>query len=84
VTVSSEAGDLRLPTLKSIQDSRKKPVTMWRTEDLDIEPSSLRMRNIVSLRPPVNTKRDCVFMDGESAYEKGENLALRLRQDRVI
>ena len=84
VTVSSEAGDLRLPTLKSIQDSRKKPVTMWRAEDLDIEPSSLRMRNIVSLRPPVNTKRDCVFMDGESAYEKGENLALRLRQDRVI
>jgi len=84
VTVSSEAGDLRLPTLKTIQDARKKPVTVWKSTDLEIEPSSLRTRNIVSLRPPSNTKRDCVFMDGDSAYEKGENLVLRLRGDRVI
>jgi electron transfer flavoprotein beta subunit len=84
LTVSSEAGDLRLPTLKAIQDARKKPVTVWRAKDLDIEPSSLKMRNIVSLGPPADTKRKCVFIEGESAYEKGENLALVLRKDRVL
>jgi electron transfer flavoprotein beta subunit len=84
LTVSSEAGDLRLPTLKAIQDARKKPVTVWKANDLEIEPSSIRMRNVVVLRPPMATKRSCVFIEGDSAYEKGENLALQLRKDRVL
>jgi electron transfer flavoprotein beta subunit len=84
LTVSSEAGDLRLPTLKTIQDAKKKPVTIWRAKDLEIEPSSLRTRNIVSLSPPADTKRNCAFIEGNSAYEKGENLALMLRKDRVL
>lgn len=84
LTVSSEAGDLRLPTLKDIQDARKKPVTTWRSNDLNIEASSLRAKNIVALRPPIATKRSCAFIEGDSAYEKGENLVLRLRHDRVL
>lgn len=84
ITVSSEAGDLRLATLKQIQDARKKPVTVWKAADLEIEPSLIRTRNIALLRPPTATKRNCVFIEGGSAYEKGENLASRLRQDRVI
>ncbi|OPY68058.1 MAG: Acryloyl-CoA reductase electron transfer subunit gamma [Syntrophorhabdus sp. PtaU1.Bin050] len=84
ITVSSEAGDLRLPTLKAIQGARKKPVTVWRAADLEIEEASVRMRNIVLLRPPSAAKRNCAFIDGDSAYEKGENLALKLRADRVI
>lgn len=84
ITVSSEAGDLRLPTLKAIQDSRKKPVTIWRAADLEIEPSLMRTRNITQLRPPSAAKRTCVFIGGDSAQEKGENLALKLHQDRVI
>jgi electron transfer flavoprotein beta subunit len=84
VTVSSEAGDLRLPTLKEIQDARKKPVTVWKATDLEIEPSLIRKRSIVLLSPPIATKRNCVFIEGDSSYEKGENLASKLRQDRVI
>lgn len=84
VTVGSEAGDLRLATIKSIQDARKKPVTVWKANDLNIEPSLLKTRNIVVLRPPISMKRNCAFIDGDSPYEKGENLALRLRQDRVL
>ena len=84
LTITSEAGDLRLPTLKAIQEARKKPVTVWRAEDLGIEPASLKRRNIVALTPPMATKRNCVFIEGDSDYEKGENLALKLRADRVL
>lgn len=84
VTVSSEAGELRLPTLKAIQDARKKKVTVWKAADLDIDPLSLRTKNIALIRPPIATKRNCVLIEGDTPYEKGENLALRLRQDRVL
>ncbi len=84
VTVSSEAGDLRLPTIKAIQDARKKPVIVWKATDLEIEPSLIKMRNIYLLRPPSAAKRTCFFIEGDSAQEKGENLALKLQKDRVI
>lgn len=83
VTVSSETGDLRLATLKAIQDARKKPVTVWKASDLELD-SLIRARSVALLRPPSAAKRDCVFIEGDSAYEKGENLALKLRKDRVI
>jgi electron transfer flavoprotein beta subunit len=84
VTVSSEAGDLRLPTLKAIQDTRKKSVTVWRMADLGIDTSSLKTKNIFALTRPPATKRDCVFIEGDSSQKKGENLALKIRQDKVI
>jgi electron transfer flavoprotein beta subunit len=84
VTVSSEAGDLRLATLKAIQDARKKPIIVWKAADLEIEPSLMRMKKITQLRPPSAAKRNCVFIEGSSAYEKGENLALRLQKDKVV
>jgi electron transfer flavoprotein beta subunit len=84
VTVSSEAGDLRLATLKAIQDARKKPVTVWRAADLELDPAMLRKKAIRALIPPPSQARSCVFMDGKSSEEKAENLVRRLRQDRVI
>ena len=84
ITVSNEVGDLRLPTLKAIQDARKKPVTLWRSVDLGIEPGALKMTKIRSLTTPPSRSRTCFFIDGESPQEKGMNLALRLRQDRVL
>jgi electron transfer flavoprotein beta subunit len=84
VTVSSEVGDLRLATLKAIQDARKKPVTIWRAADLELDPALLRTKAIRALTPPPSQARNCVFMEGDSSEEKAENLALRLRGDRVI
>jgi electron transfer flavoprotein beta subunit len=84
ITVSSEVGDLRLPSLKAIQDARKKPVTRWKLADLAIEPDSLKMVNIRSLTAPPSRSRTCFLVDGDSPQEKGTNLALRLRQDKVL
>jgi len=84
VTVGSEVGDLRLTSLKAIQDARKKPVTIWRSADLDLAPTLLRKRNLRAIIPPPSQARRCLFITGKSIEEKAENLALRLRQDRVI
>lgn len=84
VTVSSEAGDLRLPTLKAIQDSRKKPVTVWSAADLGIDGGILRTRSIRSLTSPPSRARTCLRIEGNTPQERGANLALRLRQDKVI
>jgi len=84
VTVSSEVGDLRLPTLKAIQDVRKKPVTVWSAADLGIEASALNTRNIKSLTGPPSRARTCLRIEGSTPQEKGANLALQLRQEKVI
>ncbi len=84
VTVSSEAGSLRLPTLKAIQDARKKPVTVWRAGDLRIEPGMLKRRSIRSLSSPPSRARTCLFVEGGTPGEKGANLAAQLREDRMI
>lgn len=84
VTVSSEVGDLRLATLKAIQEVRKKPVTVWRADDLDLDPAILRKKTLRAIIPPPSQARNCVFMEGKTAEEKAEALALKLRQDRVI
>lgn len=84
VTVTSEAGTLRHATLKAIQDVKKKPVTVWRAADLDIEPASLRTRRIREIIPPPAHGRTCILIEGASPDEKALNLALRLMQDKVI
>ena len=84
VTVSSEAGDLRWPTVKALQEARKKPVTIWRSADLDLDVRSLKARSIFSLSAPPSRARSCLFIDGESSDERGQNLAITLRQHGVI
>jgi electron transfer flavoprotein beta subunit len=84
ITVSSEVGDLRLATLKAIQDAKKKPVTKWGAADLSLGPESLQTRTIRSLTPPPPQSRHCVFIEGKSGEEKAESLVLRLRQDKVL
>lgn len=84
ITVSSEAGDLRLPTLSAIRDARKKPVIVWRMADLGLAPNLLKKNRIRTLSPPPSRLRNCIKIEGGSSQEKAENLILRLRHDRVL
>lgn len=84
VTVSSEIGDLRLFSLQSLKEARNKPVTTYTLNDLAIDPKTLEYRIIEQISPPPPRERDCVFIEGESPDEKGEMLAVRLRQDHLI
>jgi electron transfer flavoprotein beta subunit len=83
-TVGSEAGELRRPTLRAIQENRKKPVIIWKADDLDIDPIRLSRMKIRQLCAPPFRIRDCCFIEGESGKEKGQKLALKLRQDQVL
>jgi electron transfer flavoprotein beta subunit len=83
VTVSSEVGDLRSIPLKSIMASGSKPVNVWSIEDLEVDTSRLRRRHIQELYAP-KRERQCTFIEGGSPKEKGENLAIRLKADKII
>jgi electron transfer flavoprotein beta subunit len=84
LTMSSEAGELRRPTLRAIQENRKKPVIIWKAGDLGIDPQGLKKLRIRELSAPPSRSRDCCLIEGESGPEKGQNLVLKLLQDRVL
>jgi electron transfer flavoprotein beta subunit len=84
VTVSSEFGELRLPTLRAIQETKKKPVTVWKADDLGIDPGGLKQMRVRELTPPPSRARICNFVEGDSSQAKGRNLAFKLREDRIL
>ena len=84
ISVSSEVGDLRLPSLKDIKEAYKKPMTLWNTTHLEIDLHRLEVRKIHRLLPPPSRKRECFLIDGESPQEKGENLAIWMKKEGLI
>lgn len=83
LTVTNEIGNLRSASLKAIKEAFNKPVTVWGISALEVEPQRLRTRTIYALSAP-ERERKCTFIDGQSFQEKGEKLALRLREDGII
>jgi electron transfer flavoprotein alpha/beta subunit len=83
ITVSSEVGELRYISIRALQSVRAKPVKVYGAEDLDLDIQRLVARQILDL-VPFRGQRECTFIEGDSNQRKGENLALRLREDRVI
>jgi electron transfer flavoprotein beta subunit len=83
VTVSSEIGDLRYTSVRSLQAVSKKPIKVFNALDLELDPLKLKRREVIDLFL-FNEKRQCKFIDGESSEEKGENLAIRMKGDGII
>ena len=84
VTVSNELGQPRYPTLRGIMAATRKKPTVWSAQDLDIDLSQLNPRlTLVDLFVPVSEKR-CDFIEGETDEEAGRNLALKLREAKLI
>ena len=84
VTVSNELGQPRYPTLKGIMAAARKQPQVWRLADLNLDPSLLRPKvETVELVVPVREKK-CEFIEGKDEEEKGRNLALRLREAKLI
>jgi electron transfer flavoprotein beta subunit len=83
VTVSSELGDLRYVSVQAFRAVSKKPVKILGAANLELDLKRLTYRTILNLFA-FHAERQCRFIEGESSQEKGENLALTLRQDRVI
>jgi electron transfer flavoprotein beta subunit len=83
VTVSSEIGELRYVPVRALQMVSKKPLKLYKAEDIGIDPQELRARQVVDLAA-VQNRRKCKFIEGESPQEKGENLALAMRADGIL
>ncbi len=83
ITVSSEIGELRYVSIRSLQSVSKKPVMIYGADDLNLDLQRLTTKKILDLSP-FQSQRECKFIEGESHQQKGENLALKLREDRII
>ena len=84
VTVSNELGQPRYPTLRGIMAATRKKPTVWTSADLDIDPSQLQARVALhDLFVPVSSQQ-CEIIEGEDAADAGRQLALRLREAKII
>ena len=84
VTVSNELGMPRYPTLRGIMAaSRMTPVTMS-LEEIGIDPASYEPGiSLEDLFVPVSEKV-CELITGETEEEAGRNLAMKLREAKLI
>ena len=84
VTVSNELGEPRYPTLRGIMMAGRKSPTVWSAGDLELDEASLSPKlSLEDLYVPVSDQQ-CEFIDGEDEVEAGRNLALKLREARLI
>ncbi len=87
ITVSSELGEPRYPTMKGIMAAKKKPVTVWTAQDLGLDMSLIGASGvkskIVKLFIPVREAK-CELVEGETPEEIGSNLALKLREAKLL
>jgi electron transfer flavoprotein beta subunit len=85
VMVNSDSGALRYPTFPQILASKKRSITTWSAQDLDIEACGARPKlTLRKLYKPERAVRDCVIVEGETAEEAASSLADLLRKDHVI
>ena len=87
ITVTSELGALRYATLKGIMAAAKKQPTIWKPADIGLEPSQAgaagRRIKLGKLFQPVKEAR-CEMIEGETAAEAGANLAVRLKEAKLL
>jgi electron transfer flavoprotein beta subunit len=87
VTVSNELGEPRYPQLREIMAAAKKPVAVWTSADLGVDPSELgavgSLLSLDRLYVPVHEAK-CEFIEAESMDEAAETLAAKLREAKLI
>lgn len=79
-TVSNEIGEPRYATLKGIMAAAKKQVTNWGAAD--VPPAQARSQ-MLKIYIPVH-EGECEMIEGETVEEAGANLALKLREAKLI
>lgn len=87
LTVTSELGNLRYAALKGIMAAAKKQPIVWKPADIGLEPSQVgaagrRVRLVKLFQPTKEAK--CEIVEGESPAEAGANLAIKLRETKII
>ncbi len=87
ITVSNEVGEPRYPTIKGIMAAKKIEPVVWKPADIGVEPSQLgaagQRAKILKLFQPVHEGK-CEMAEGETPEEGAVNLALKLREAKIL
>ncbi len=87
ITASNEIGEPRYPTIKGIMAAKKKEPIVWKPADIGVEPSQIgaagRRARTLKLFQPVHEGK-CEIIQGENPEEAAANLALKLREAKVL
>jgi len=87
ITVSNELGEARYPTIRGIMTAKRKEPTIWKPADIGVDPSQVgaagRRARLLKLFQPVH-EGTCEIVEGETVEEAAANLALKLREAKVL
>ena len=87
ITASNEIGEARYPTIKGIMAAKKVDPTVWKPADIGVEASGLgeagQRAKIQKLYQPVHEGK-CEVVEGDNPEEAGANLALKMREAKVL
>jgi electron transfer flavoprotein beta subunit len=87
ITVSNEIGPARYPAIQNIRVANKIQPVVWKPADIGVEPDKVgskgRRLKLSKLFQPVSEGK-CEVIEGESPREAAENLALVLRNAKVL
>ena len=87
ITVSNELGEARYPNIKGIMAAKRKEPVIWKPADIGIDPSQVgasgRRTRLLKLFQPVR-QGTCQIIAGETPEEAAVNLALKLREVKVL
>ena len=87
ITVSNELGEARYPTIKGIMAAKRIEPIIWKPADIGVDPAQLgaagRRAKLVKLFQPVREGK-CEVIEGETPEEAAVNLALKLREAKIL
>ncbi len=87
ITVTSELGNLRYAALKGIMAAARKQPVVWKPAAIGLEPSQVgaagRHSKLIKLFQPVKEAK-CEIIEGESPAGAGANLAVRMREAKIL
>ena len=83
VTVSNEVGQPRYPTIKGIMAAKKIEPIVWKAADIGYETSAAKKTKLQKLFQPVHEAK-CEFAAGDTPEEMAVNLAIKLREAKIV
>ena len=83
ITASNEIGDLRLPSVKALIEAQKTPITVYSKQDIEDDLSIAPLTKLSKLFIPI-VKTNCQIIAGATSEESGANLAIKLREVKII
>jgi electron transfer flavoprotein beta subunit len=87
ITITSELGEPRYPTIKGIMTAKRKEPIVWKPADIGVDSSQVgvagRHTKMLKLFQPVREGK-CEIIEGETPEEAAVSLALKLREAKVL